>query len=77
MKDLSKIIREFEKFPYKGYDRRRPKHEPIDSYFEVSRQLPKCMMRADALNSDNYPVRTKIIGTQQIPISLICSTDES
>ena len=31
-KDLSKIIKEFEKLPYKCYERRRPKHEPTDSY---------------------------------------------
>ena len=32
-KDLSKIIRDFEKLPYESYERRRPKHEPTDSYF--------------------------------------------
>ena len=31
MKDLSKIIKEFEEFPYKGYVQKRPKHEPNDS----------------------------------------------
>ena len=30
-KDLSKIIRDFDKFSYKGYERRRPKHENTDS----------------------------------------------
>ena len=29
--DLSKIIREFDKLPYKSYERRRPKHETTDS----------------------------------------------
>ena len=33
MKDLSNIIRDFEKLPYKGYDRKIPKHEPTNSYF--------------------------------------------
>ena len=33
MKELSKIIREFEKSPYKSYESRRPKHDPTDSYF--------------------------------------------
>ena len=33
MKDLSNIIMEFEKLPYKKYERKRPKHEPTDSYF--------------------------------------------
>ena len=29
-KDLSKIIREFEKLPYENYEKKRPKHEPTD-----------------------------------------------
>ena len=49
-KNLSKIITEFEKLPYKSYKRRRPKHDPTDSYFYQARNLAKCMMRADALN---------------------------
>ena len=32
-KDLSKIIREFEKFEKLPYEKKRPKHEPTDSYF--------------------------------------------
>ena len=32
-KGLSKIIREFEKLPYESYERKRPNHEPTDSYF--------------------------------------------
>ena len=31
MKEISNIIREFEKLPYKIYERRRSKHEPTDS----------------------------------------------
>ena len=30
-KDLSRIIREFEKLPYETYKKKRPKHEPNDS----------------------------------------------
>ena len=30
-KDLSKIIREFEKSPYESYEMKRPKHEPTDT----------------------------------------------
>ena len=33
MKDLSKIIRDFEKLPYKSYESSRPKYEPTNSYF--------------------------------------------
>ena len=59
MKDLSKIIREFEIFPYKLYDSRRPKYDPTDSYFYLSIQLAKCMMRADFLNSKSLPCKSE------------------
>ena len=68
MKNLSKIIREFEKLPCKIYERCRPKHEPTDSYFYLTRHLAKCITRSDALNSHVYPVVTEITGTKQIPI---------
>ena len=58
MKYISKIIKKFEKLPYKGYVRKRPKHEPTDSYFFLSIQIAKCMMRDDALKLDIDPVRT-------------------
>ena len=32
------------------YEKKRPKHEPTDSYFHLVRQLTKCMMRYDNLN---------------------------
>ena len=70
-KDLSKIIREFEKLPYESYEKNRPKHEPTDSYFYLLIQIVKCMMRADALSSHGYPVRTKMTD----PSSHVCSTD--
>ena len=76
-KDRSNIIRYFDKLPYKSYDRSRPKHEPTDSYFYLSRHLAKCMMRSDALNSENYPVRTKMTATKQNPDLRIYSTDKS
>ena len=77
MKDPSKIIRNFENISYKGYERKRPKHEPTGSYFYLARQIVKCMMRSDLLKPDNCPVRMLMTDTQQIPISHICSTDES
>ena len=40
-KDLSKIIREFDKSVKLPYDKKRPKHEPTDSYFYLARQLAK------------------------------------
>ena len=36
MKYLSNIINEFERLPYKGYVRKRPKHEPTDSHFYLA-----------------------------------------
>ena len=77
MEDLSMIIREFEKLPYKYYERRRTKHKPTDSYFYPARQLAKCMTRADALNSHVYPVRTEMNATKQIPILNLCSMEMS
>ena len=57
--------------------RKRPKHEPTDSYFYLARQLAKCMMRANAFNFHVEPVRTQMTNTQQIPILQVCSTDKS
>ena len=67
-KDLSKIIRDFDKLPYKSYDRRSPKHESTDSYFYLASQFVKCVMRADALNLPVYPVRKEMIVTKYITI---------
>ena len=36
-KELSKIIREFEKLPYEIYMKNMPKHDPTDSYFYLAR----------------------------------------
>ena len=72
MKDISSIIKEFEKLPYKSYVRKRPKHKPNDSYFHLARQIHKCMMRSDSFNSDINPVRTEMTGTQQISIFRVC-----
>ena len=58
MKDISQIIKEFKKLPFKGYVRKRPNHKPTDSYFYLARYLAKCMMRDDVLNLDIDPVRT-------------------
>ena len=58
MKDVSMIIKEFEKLPYKSYVRKSPKHEPTDSYFYLERHISKCMVIAGALNSHVDPVGT-------------------
>ena len=36
-----------------------------------------CTMRADALNLDDYPVRTKMTGEKHTPISHVCYTEDS
>ena len=76
-KDLSKIIREFEKLFYKSYEKKRPKHGPTDSYFYLAKQLEKCMIRSGALNSHGYPVRTEMTATKHILTSHVGFTDES
>ena len=53
-KDLSKIIKEFEKIEKVLYEKKRPKHEPTDSYFHLARQLENCMMKSDKLNWHNH-----------------------
>ena len=76
MKDLSNIIREFENLPCKSYEKRRPNHEPTDSYFYLSIQLANFLMRGDALSSKIYPVRTEMTGTKQIAILHVSSKDD-
>ena len=49
-KDLSKIIKDFEKIGKMPYEKRNPKHEPTPRYFHLVRQLAKFMMISDELN---------------------------
>ena len=44
--------------PYECYVRKRPKHEPTDSYFYLEIQLSKCMVGTDTFNSGIDPLRT-------------------
>ena len=53
-KDLLKIIKEFDKIGKLPYEKKRPKHEPTDSYYHLLRQLVKCMMRSDKLNQHDH-----------------------
>ena len=75
MKDISKVIKYFERLPYKGYMHKRPKHEPTDSYFYLAKYLAKCMMRSDAFNSNVKPIRMEMTSTQQIMILHVCDSD--
>ena len=36
MKDISNIVKDFEKLPYEGYVKKRPKHEPTERYFYLA-----------------------------------------
>ena len=56
MKNLSKNIKQFGEFPFMGYVRNMPKHEPTDRYFYLAIQLANCMMRYDASNQHVEPV---------------------
>ena len=47
---FQRLLRSLKKLSYESYEKKRPKHEPTDSYFYPAIQLAKCMMRADALN---------------------------
>ena len=62
-KDLSKIIKEFERIEKLPYEKKRPKHDPSDSYFRLSRQLSKCMMRYDNLNWHDHGSYTEMTDT--------------
>ena len=60
MKDLSNIIKEFEKIEKLPYEKKRPKHEPTHTYFHLVRQLAKCMMRSDKLNRHDHGSYTEM-----------------
>ena len=49
-KNISNIIREFDKFEKIPYEKKRPKHEPAESYFHLAREIVKCITRSDNLN---------------------------
>ena len=50
MKDLSNIIKEFEKTVKVTYVKRIPNHEPTSSYYHLVRCIAECMMRSDEHN---------------------------
>ena len=60
-KDLSKIIKEFERFEKLTYENKRPKHEPTDRYFNLEKQLAKCMMRYNDLNWHDHRGYTEMM----------------
>ena len=50
MKDLSDIIKKFEKIGKEPYVKRIPKHEPTSRYYHLVRCIAECMMRSDENN---------------------------
>ena len=50
MKDLSNIIKEFEKIVRVTYVKSIPKHEPTSSYYHLVGCIAECMMRSDEYN---------------------------
>ena len=48
-KDISKINKKFEKIEKLPYEKKRPKHEPNESYFHLAREFAKCMIRSNTL----------------------------
>ena len=64
LKDIYRIIKEFEKLPYEGYIRKRSKHVLTNNYFYLTGQLAKCMKR---FNYNVGPVRMQMTTTKNIP----------
>ena len=50
MKDLSNIIKEFEKHFKVPYMKKTPKHEPTLSYYHIVGCITECMLRSDEYN---------------------------
>ena len=61
MKDLSRIIKEFEKIVKVPYVKRIPKHEPTSSYYHLVGCITECMLISDEYNQhvhDGYAEET-------------------
>ena len=72
-KDISKIIKRFEKIEKLPYEKKSPKHEPTVSSFHLAREIAKCMMRSNKLNWYDHINYTKMTA----PYSNIIVTNES
>ena len=66
-KDPSKINKEFEKIEKLPYEKRRPKHEPTESYFHIARHLAKYMMKSDNLNWYDHGIYTETTASSSNP----------
>ena len=72
-KDISRIIKDFEKIEKLPYEKKRTKYEPTESYFHLTRQLVNCMMKSDNLNWYDHGGYTKMTA----PYSNVNFTNES
>ena len=68
--------------PYEGYERKRPKHIPIDSYLYLARHTENCMTRNSrgpvrTHNTSTQNISNSKMSTQKISNPRVCSTDES
>ena len=63
LKDIYKIVKEFEDLPYGGYMRKRSKHVRTESYSYLAWQLDTCMLRS---NMRVVPIRAQMINTQNM-----------
>ena len=61
LKDISKIIKEFEALPCEGYMMKKFKHTPTGSCFYLARKIEKCMM---IFNLRAGPVRMQTTNTK-------------
>ena len=72
MKDLSNIIKEFEKMVKVSYVKRIPKHKPNSRYYHLVGYIAECMLRSD---EDNQHVHGGY-AEETAPSSNVNDTDE-
>ena len=84
LKDISKIIKEFEDLTYEGLVKKISKHIPNESYLYPSINMEKCMMIFNMQvglvrmqMTDTQKMNNSDTSTQKIPNSHVCSLDES
>ena len=53
-KDISNIIKDFNKIEKRPHEKKRPKHGPTESYFDLAKHIAKCMMISKSLNWYNH-----------------------
>ena len=72
MKDLSNIIKKFEKIIKVPYVKRIPKHDPTSSYYHLVGCIAECMLRCGEDNQNVHGGYTE----ETAPSSNVNDTDE-